>query len=164
MPSDFRFRLCGGGVFKKSTGGRGFRLHAEAVHAEAADRGGEAEYGVTFTAPARRPRERVYLYETNRGPVVRDIRPRAEGKARIFCAGTSANAPAFATLRDAPSALLRVRWEDVSRPRVKPRAHSTKQTITHANSLILRSLLISHVCEISTARQSREHPTLLAAS
>src|SRR4051794_21544268 len=87
MPSDFRFRLCGGGVFKKSAGGRGFRLHAEAVHAEAADRGGEAEYGVTFTAPARRPRERVYLYQTNRGPVVRDIRPRAEGKARIFCVG-----------------------------------------------------------------------------
>src|SRR5436190_20881339 len=122
MPSDFRFRLCGGGVFKKSTGGRGFRLHAEAVHAEAADRGGEAEYGVTFYRSCSASARESVLYETNRGPLVRDIRPRAEGKARIFCAGTSANAPAFATLRDAPSALLRVRWVDVSRSRVKPRA------------------------------------------
>ena len=46
LQGHLRLGLCRGGLRQKPAGGRGFRLHAEAVHAEAAHRGGEGEYGM----------------------------------------------------------------------------------------------------------------------
>ena len=46
MPGDLRLRLCRGRVLEKPARGRGFRLHAQALHAQAADRDGESQHAV----------------------------------------------------------------------------------------------------------------------